>query len=155
MNGCSAPLNIHWMRHTVCVCVCVCVIWIQTHWQEARRQEVAELQGSLSQLRLAEHHIKLHVTFHLLSVHAVTPHPAADAAAGHLAQHGWHRTRWEQKHTHINIWSFGEKTGVFSKLSRFWFVSYLRMLMSAKICWTLDTRCLIHSADEILLISNI
>lgn len=46
---------------------------------------MAELQGFLSQLRLAEHHIELHVTCHLLPVHAASPHPAADATVGHLA----------------------------------------------------------------------
>lgn len=48
---------------------------------------MAELQGSCSELRLAEHHIKLRVTFDLHSFH-VTPHAAADATVSHLAQHG-------------------------------------------------------------------
>lgn len=54
---------------------------------------MAELQGSLRQLGLAEHHIKLHVTADLLSVHVATPNPAADTTADHLAQHGRHSTR--------------------------------------------------------------
>lgn len=78
--------------------VCVCVIWIQTHWHGARRQEMAKLQGSLRQLGLAEHHIKLHVIFDLFSFHAFSPHPAADATENHLAQHGRYRTCWEQTH---------------------------------------------------------
>lgn len=49
---------------------------------------MAELQGSLSKLGLAENYIKLHVTSDFISVHAITPHPAADAAQRHLAQHG-------------------------------------------------------------------
>lgn len=68
------------------------VIGMQTHWLEARRQEEAELQGSVRQLRLAEQHVKLQVTFHLPLV------GAAEAAADHLAQHGRHGARWGHKH---------------------------------------------------------
>lgn len=67
---------------------------MQTHWLEAWRQEEAELQGSVRQLRLAEHHVKLQFTFHLLLVGGAATYPAADAAAAyHLAQHGRHGTR--------------------------------------------------------------
>lgn len=66
---------------------------MQTHWLEARRQEEAELQGSVRQLRLAEQHVKLQVTFHLLLVRDAAPHPGAEAAADHLAQHGRHGAR--------------------------------------------------------------
>ena len=68
-----------------------------THGDEARGQEVAELQAPLSQPRLTESHVKLHVASDLLAVRPAAPDSVADAAGRHLTQHGRHRARCTQQ----------------------------------------------------------